>query len=72
MAGHDIGDINRILDQIGQSSHARTDLHDVTVGNEDVAEIGGACFDAGPGWDPVTGLGTPNAANLLPELAKRS
>ncbi len=72
MAGHDIGDINRVLYQIGQSSHGRADLHDVTVGNSDVAEIGGAGFDAGPGWDPVTGLGTPNAANLLPELAKRS
>lgn len=71
MAGHNIGDINQVLYQIGQSSHARADLHDVTIGNNDVAEIGGAGFEAGPGWDPVTGLGTPNAANLLPELAKR-
>lgn len=72
MAGHGIGDINRVLYQIGQSSHAHADLHDVTTGNNDVAEIGGAGFDAGPGWDPVTGLGTPNAANLLPDLAKRN
>jgi subtilase family serine protease len=71
MAHHDIGDINRVLYQIGQSSHRRADLHDVTVGNNDVAEIGGAGFEAREGWDPVTGLGTPNAANLLPELAKR-
>jgi subtilase family serine protease len=71
LAGHDIGDINRVLYQIGQSSHARADLHDVRVGNNDVAEIGGAGFEAREGWDPVTGLGTPNAANLLPELAKR-
>jgi subtilase family serine protease len=72
MVGHDIGDINRLLYQIGQSAHARADLHDVTTGNNDVAEIGGAGFDAGPGWDPVTGLGTPDAANLLPALAGRS
>ena len=25
-------------------------------------------FPAGPGWDPVTGLGTPNAAALIPDL----
>jgi hypothetical protein len=37
-------------------------------GNNDVAEIGGAGFNAGTGWDPVTGLGTPNAAVLLPAL----
>jgi hypothetical protein len=26
-------------------------------------------YPATPGWDPVTGLGTPNAANLVPALA---
>jgi subtilase family serine protease len=71
MAGHDIGDINPALYRIAQSRHSGAYLHDVTTGNNDVAEIGGAGFDAGPGWDPVTGLGTPNAADLLPELAKR-
>jgi hypothetical protein len=25
-------------------------------------------FPATPGWDPVTGLGTPNAAALIPDL----
>ena len=25
-------------------------------------------YPAGPGWDPVTGLGTPNAALLIPDL----
>jgi hypothetical protein len=46
-------------------------MHDITQGNNDVAEIGGG-FDADEGWDPVTGLGTPNAAELLPTLAKRA
>ena len=71
MAGHDLGNIDRALYQIGQAPpHAAADLHDVVTGNNDVAEIGGQGYDAGPGWDPVTGLGTPNAANLLPALAK--
>ena len=35
-----------------------------------VAGIGGNGFNAATGWDAVTGLGTPNAANLLPALAK--
>ena len=26
-------------------------------------------YAATPGWDPITGLGTPNAANLVPGLA---
>jgi hypothetical protein len=26
-------------------------------------------YSAGTGWDPTTGLGTPNAAELIPDLA---
>jgi hypothetical protein len=36
-----------------------------------VVELGGNGYDAGPGWDAVTGLGTPNAAKLLPGLAEK-
>ncbi|HVU91787.1 MAG TPA: hypothetical protein VHC23_06110, partial [Jatrophihabitans sp.] len=43
-------------------------FHDITTGNNDVSEIGGG-FDAGRGWDPVTGLGSPRASRLLPLLA---
>ena len=69
LAGHPLGNINPSLYQLaGQPSSYAADLHDVTVGNNDVSEIG-AGFDAGTGWDPVTGLGTPNAAGLLPALA---
>jgi hypothetical protein len=32
--------------------------------------LGIAGYPATTGWDPVTGLGTPNAANLVPDLAK--
>jgi hypothetical protein len=31
-----------------------------------------AGFQAGPGWDPVTGLGSPDAAALVPILSRRS
>jgi subtilase family serine protease len=44
------------------------DFYDVTTGNNHaVPSIPG--YPATPGWDPVTGLGTPNAANLVPDLA---
>jgi kumamolisin len=36
-------------------------LHDITVGNN-----GG--YSAGPGWDPCTGLGSPNGTALLAAL----
>ena len=37
-------------------------LHDITTGNN-------GSYSAGPGWDPCTGLGTPNGAALLAALA---
>lgn len=73
MAGHDLGNINPSLYHIGQAPTLYAmNLHDITTGNNDVSEIGGNGFDAGKGWDPVTGLGTPNAAKLLPSLVARS
>ena len=36
-------------------------FHDITTGNNDG-------YSAGPGWDPCTGLGTPNGAALLAAL----
>jgi subtilase family serine protease len=47
------------------------DFYDVTTGqNQTNPSIPG--FSAGRGWDPVTGLGTPNAARLLPDLILQS
>jgi subtilase family serine protease len=69
---HRMGNINPALYEI---SHAKriysAALHDITVGNNDVSEIGTG-FDATKGWDPVTGLGSPNAVALLPLLALRT
>jgi subtilase family serine protease len=71
MAHHRLGEINTELYSIANSrSKYRSALHDVTVGNNDVSEIGGG-YDARRGWDPVTGLGTPNAVKLLPLLISR-
>jgi len=69
LAGHPVGNINPLLYQLAaQPSMYAADFHDVTTGNNDVDEIGGQGYNARTGWDPVTGLGTPNAANLLPAL----
>ncbi|KAI0858825.1 peptidase S8/S53 domain-containing protein [Xylaria cubensis] len=39
-------------------------FNDITIGNNPGCGTGG--FNATPGWDPVTGLGTPNYEKLLP------
>ena len=43
--------------------------YDVTVGNNGAFAPNVPGYPAQTGWDPVTGLGTPNAANLVPALA---
>jgi subtilase family serine protease len=70
MAKRDLGNINDNLYKLAAHSHGATPFHDVTTGTNRVAEIDGQGYDAGPGWDAVTGLGTPNAAALIPALAK--
>jgi subtilase family serine protease len=67
--GHGLGPINQALYTLASDPAVYADdFHDVTVGNNQVtADIPG--YDATKGWDPATGLGTPNAANLLPDLA---
>ena len=68
MAGRDLGYINPALYSIAANpTQYANDFFDVTVNcNQLVAEIPGYC--ASTGWDAVTGLGTPNTANLLPDL----
>jgi subtilase family serine protease len=45
-----------------------SDFFDITTGNNQTdPSIPG--YPATTGWDPITGLGTPNAANLVPDLA---
>jgi subtilase family serine protease len=44
------------------------DFHDITVGSNTLAGSPVAGFNAGPGYDLATGLGTPNVANLINDL----
>lgn len=51
-----VGDINPLLYRIAAAPGPPA-FHDITLG-------GNAVADAGPGYDPVTGWGTPDVANL--------
>jgi subtilase family serine protease len=67
MAGRDLGYINPSLYQIANNpAQYANDYFDVTTGNNQLTSIPG--YPASQGWDAVTGLGTPNVANLLPDL----
>ena len=68
IAGHNLGYINPALYQIANDpAKYASDFFDVTANcNQTTPSIPGYC--ASPGWDAVTGLGTPNAANLIPDL----
>jgi len=67
IAGSDLGYINPALYQLAAGPNYSTYFFDVTTGNNQTTSIPG--YLASPGWDAVTGLGTPNAATLLPALA---
>ncbi len=66
--GGGLGLINPGLYKLGtNSSQYAADFYDVTAGSNQIdPAVPG--YNASPGWDAVTGLGTPNAANLLPDL----
>jgi len=68
MAGHPLGFINPALYKLGLGSSYNQDFHDITIGNNSVPSVGIQGYSAVSGWDPVTGLGTPNAAKLIPDL----
>jgi len=65
-AGHNLGFINPSLYAIlnNPTEYAKA-FHDVTVGDIDPIQ-------AGPGWDPVTGMGTPDVAALANYLSHPS
>jgi subtilase family serine protease len=68
--GSGLGLINTTLYKIASNpSQYASDFFDVTTGNNTQAGSGIAGYPATKGWDPVAGLGTPNAANLVPDLA---
>jgi subtilase family serine protease len=67
IAGRRLGHVSPALYQIANNpAKYASDFFDVTVGCNQLTDVPGYC--ASTGWDAVTGLGTPNAANLLPDL----
>jgi subtilase family serine protease len=71
-AGHDLGFVNPALYAIARGPRYHRAFHDITTGNNTVnfppKTVPG--YTAAPGWDPVTGLGSPNAQVLIPLLAR--
>jgi subtilase family serine protease len=67
-----LGFINPAIYQIARSPRYHQAFHDITTGNNTVQFPGTTItgYQAGPGWDPVTGWGSPNAQVLIPLLAR--
>ena len=66
-AGAPIGYANPSLYAVAGGAYAE-DFNDVTTGNNDFTGTNGGRFAATPGYDPASGLGTPNAASLAAAL----
>ena len=71
-AGRHLGFINPVIYRLGRSFRYESAFHDITKGDNTVKSPEGtvAGYDATPGWDPVTGWGSPNAQALVPLLAR--
>jgi len=70
-AGHAVGFINPAIYRIGRGPAYHKAFHDITVGDNTVTYSGVTVtgYQAAPGWDPVTGWGSPDAQVLVPLLA---
>ena len=71
-AGRHLGFVNPAVYRIALSARYHQAFHDVTAGDNTASfpstTIAG--YRAAPGWDPVTGWGSPDANVLVPLLAK--
>lgn len=74
VAGRPLGYINPSLYKIAASSQYTSAFRDITDGNNSYSDKGVDVqgYQATTGWDPTTGLGSPNAANLIPLLIQDS
>jgi subtilase family serine protease len=71
-AGEQLGFVNPAIYRIARSGAYHSAFHDVVTGDNSVMWSTGVFvgYEAGPGWDPVTGWGSPNAQVLVPLLAR--
>jgi kumamolisin len=69
-AQHGLGFVNPAIYRIARSSSYHKAFHDVTTGENMTLGPVNYAYHAGPGWDPVTGWGSPNAEVLIPLLAR--
>ncbi|HEY8316292.1 MAG TPA: S53 family peptidase [Gaiellaceae bacterium] len=73
IAGHDLGFLNPALYAIGANpSQYAADFYDPTHNSNQEPGSSIPGWPASQGWDAVTGLGTPNVANLIPDLIAHS
>jgi subtilase family serine protease len=70
-AGRALGFVNPAIYRIGESPRYHGAFHAVTTGSNTVKYTAGTVggYQAAPGWDPVTGWGSPDAQILVPLLA---
>jgi subtilase family serine protease len=71
-AGRHLGFVNPAIYAIAQGPAYHQAFHDVVTGGNSVTWPTGVFtgYNAGPGWDPVTGWGSPDAQYLVPLLAR--
>jgi subtilase family serine protease len=74
-AQHALGFVNPAIYSIGRGSGYHRAFHDITTGSNIQSmpyPAGTAGYPTRPGWDPVTGWGSPNAQVLVPLLAREA
>ena len=73
-AGRHLGFVNPAIYAIARGPAYHRAFHDVVTGDNSVLWPTGVFtgYNAGPGWDPVTGWGSPDAQYLVPLLAETS
>lgn len=64
-----VGFINPALYTLGTGANYSSALHDITSGSNPPASGDGSGFNAVPGYDLVTGWGSPAGAGLIDQLA---
>jgi subtilase family serine protease len=77
-AGKRLGFLNAAFYRTLKSASYCKGFHDITTGNNTFTfQVNGQTvtipgYDAGPGWDPTTGVGTPKVTALVPLLEKET